>query len=70
MQLVHGQSRRPDLKRLLEDDLVHVVKRNAVIALANIGTEDAMEILQHYKDVDTGELSEYILWAIHRNAKR
>jgi epoxyqueuosine reductase QueG len=44
--------------------------RNAVIALANIGTREAMDVLQHYKDIDTGQLGEYIAWAIDRIAKR
>jgi len=29
-----------------------------------------MDILRHYKDIDTGNLGEYIAWAIDRVAKR
>ena len=65
-----GLARRPDLKRLMEDDRTLVMQRNAVIALANIGTEEAMEILRHYKDVDTGKLGKYLAWAMDRVAKR
>jgi epoxyqueuosine reductase len=61
-----GQIRRPGLEKLLEDDLTYVVKRNAVIALANIGTEEAMNTLRHYKDTDKGKLGEYVTWAIYR----
>lgn len=65
-----GLARCPDLKRLMEEDRMLVMQRNAVIALANIGTEEAMDTLKHYKDVDTGTLSEYLVWAIDRVAER
>jgi epoxyqueuosine reductase len=65
-----GLSRTPDLKGLIEKSNEFVMRRNAVIALGNIGTTEAMEILPHYKDIDTGKLSEYIAWAIHRITDR
>ncbi|UCC99228.1 MAG: epoxyqueuosine reductase [Phycisphaerales bacterium] len=65
-----GLARCPDLKRLMEDDRMLVMQRNAVIALANIGTEQAWHILRHYKDVDTGKLGEYLAWAIDQIAER
>ncbi len=65
-----GLARCPELKGLMENDRMPVMKRNAVIALANIGTEEAMDILRHYKDIDTGKLGQYIAWAIGRAAKR
>lgn len=40
-----GLARCPNLKELLEDSSKPVMQRNATIALANIGTEEALEIL-------------------------
>jgi epoxyqueuosine reductase QueG len=54
----------------MEDDRALVMQRNAVIALANIGTAEAMDILRHYKDIDTGKLDEYIVWAIEQSVER
>jgi hypothetical protein len=54
----------------MENAQTPVMKRNAVIALANIGTGEAMDILRHYKDIATGQLAEYIDWAIGRIAKQ
>jgi epoxyqueuosine reductase len=65
-----GLPRCPDLKGLMEDDRALVMQRNAVIALANIGTAEAMDILRHYKDIDTGKLDEYIVWAIEQSVER
>lgn len=65
-----GLARCPDLKELMENDRMPVMQRNAVIALANVGTGEAMDILRHYRDIDTGQLGEYIEWAIDRIAKR
>jgi len=59
-----GLPRCPDLKGLIEDGRTPVMQRNAVIALANIGTGEAMHILRHYKEIGTGKLDEYIAWAI------
>jgi epoxyqueuosine reductase QueG len=47
----------------MEHDGSPVMKRNAIIALANIGTAEALEFLRHYKDIDAGKLGEYIAWA-------
>jgi len=65
-----GLTRRPDLERLMENDRAPLMQRNAVIALANIGSEEAMDTLGRHKDTDTGQLGEYIAWAIDRIAKR
>ena len=65
-----GLTRSPELNGLMENDSEHVMKRNAIIALGNIGTRQAMDVLQHYRDINTGNLSEYIEWAIARIAKR
>ena len=65
-----GLTRCPDLEGLMENDRPPVMKRNAVIALANIGTGEAMDILRRYKDIDTGKLGEYIAWALDRAAER
>jgi len=42
-QTLGGLTRCPDLKELMEDDGMPVMKRNAIIALANIGTAEARE---------------------------
>ena len=63
-----GLTRCPDLKDLMENDRAPVMKRNAVIALANIGTVEAMDVLRQYRDIEAGEIGEYIAWAIDRVA--
>jgi epoxyqueuosine reductase len=65
-----GLAKCPDLKELMEDDRSLVMQRNAVTALANIGTGEAMDILRRYKGTGTGRLDEYIAWAVDRAAKR
>jgi epoxyqueuosine reductase len=67
---LRGLARCPNLRELMENAQTPVMKRNAVIALANIGTGEAMDILRHYKDIATGQLAEYIDWAIGRIAKQ
>ena len=69
-QMLGGLARSPELKGLLENDRSPVMQRNAVIALANIGTEQAMDILLQYRDIATGDLGEYIAWAIDRVGMR
>lgn len=69
-QTLGGLTRCPDLKGLMENDRTPVMQRNAIIALANIGTEEAMDLLRHHKDICTGSLAEYVAWAIDRAAKR
>ena len=69
-QTLGGLTRRPDLKRLMEEDRTLVMQRNAVIALANSGTEQAIEILRHHKDGHTGKLGEYLTWAMDRVTER
>lgn len=63
-------TRCPQLKGLMDNDRTPVMQRNAAIALANIGTAEAMEILRHYKNMNTGKLDQYIAWAIDRIAQR
>ena len=65
-----GPARCPDLTSLLEDDRAGVMRRNAIIALANIGTEEAMAVLQRHKRTDSGRLAEYFAWAIDRVTKK
>ena len=69
-QRLGGLARCPELKALMENDRTPVMQRNVVIALANTGTEEAMNILRPYKGIDTANLGEYIAWAIDRVAKR
>jgi len=59
-----GLARCPDLTRLLEDDRADVIRRNAIIALANIGTEEALAVLQRHRRTDSGKFAEYFAWAI------
>jgi len=65
-----GLTRCPDLRRLIEHGRADVMKRNAVIALGNIGTKEALDVLLHCRDRDTGELGQYFSWAIDRVTKR
>ncbi len=48
-QTLGGLTRCPDLKELLENEDRPVMQRNAVIALTNIGTEEAMDVLRRYE---------------------
>jgi epoxyqueuosine reductase len=63
---LEGLTRCPELEELMENDREPLMQRNAVIALANIGTEEAMDTLRRYKEIDTGRLREYIAWAIDK----
>lgn len=45
-KLLGGLERTPDLAALLEQDKVSEMRRNAAIALANIGTDEAMDVLK------------------------
>jgi epoxyqueuosine reductase len=69
-QTLGGLARCPELKGLIEHGCVPVMQRNAVIALANIGTVEALDMLRHYQDIDMGQLGEYIAWAIDQAVKR
>jgi epoxyqueuosine reductase len=64
-----GLTRCPDLRELMEGNAAPVMKRNAIIALANIGTAEALEFLRYYKDIDAGKLGEYIAWAFRPSCK-
>lgn len=68
-QTLGGLVRCPDLEALLENEHI-VMQRNAVIALGNARTEQAMDILRRYRDRHTGPLDTYIVWAMDRIAKR
>ena len=65
-QTLGGLPRCPELRGLLEDAHAPVMKRNAIIALANIGNPEALDILRRHRDMHTGKLAEYIAWAIQR----
>jgi len=65
-----GLTRCPPLKALLDNGRTPVMQRNAVTALANIGTAEAMDMLRHYQDIDAEKLGQYIAWAIDRIAQR
>jgi hypothetical protein len=54
----------------MENDRVPVMQRNAVIALANIGTGEAMDMLRHYEDRYTGKLGEYLAWALDQSREK
>ena len=69
-QTLGGLTRCPDLKGLLENDRMPIMQRNAVIALANISTAEAMDMLRHCKDIDTEKLGPYVAWASDRIAQR
>ena len=63
-QTLGGLARSPELKGLLETTQARTMQRNAVIALANIGTERALDILRRCRDMNAGYLGEYAEWAI------
>ncbi|MHC4502623.1 MAG: epoxyqueuosine reductase [Planctomycetota bacterium] len=65
-----GLARCPDLTGLLEDDRSPVMQRNAVIALANIGTGEAMDVLRRHEGSGAGKLDEYVAWAVDLVARR
>jgi epoxyqueuosine reductase len=67
--LLGGLKRCPDLKDLLENDHAPVMHRNAIIALANIGGAEALDMLQRYRTIAPEELDAYFAWAISRIAK-
>jgi len=67
---LRGRARCPELKGLLENDRAPVMQRNAVIALANIGTAEAVDMLRRYEDVEAGKLGRYVEWAIDRIVQR
>lgn len=59
-----GLARCPDLKALLENERMPVMQRNAIIALANIGTDGAIDIIRRYEGTNTGRLGHYRAWAL------
>ena len=69
-QTLGGLTRCPELKGLLENDDMPVMQRNAIIALANIGSEEALDLLRDYADMGKGNLAEYAAWAFKRIEKR
>lgn len=64
-----GLAACPDLEALLENEHP-VMQRNAVIALANVGTEQALDVLREYRRRHTGRLEAYIDWAVDRITQR
>jgi len=65
-----GLARTPDLADLIERSNEPVMVRNAIIALSNIGTPEAIEILRRYEDLHTEPFDGYIAWAIERITKK
>lgn len=65
-----GLARCPDLKQLLENAKSPVMQRNAVIALANIGSRKAADLLRQCKGIVAGRNNEYLAWAIARLTKQ
>jgi epoxyqueuosine reductase len=56
-----GLTRNPDLKSLVEQSDEFVMRRNAIIALGNIGGEEALRLLRSYgKGVPGGPLAAHI----------
>ena len=69
-RLLAGLARTPDLIGLLNNMRSPVMQRNAVIALANIGTAEAMDLIARFENNDDDRLDEYVSWAIDRAAQR
>jgi len=69
-QTLGGLARSPELKGLLEATQALTMQRNSVIALANIGTAEALDMLRQCRDMNAGQLGEYAEWAIGRIEKR
>jgi epoxyqueuosine reductase len=66
-----GLTRTPDLRCLVEQSDEFMMRRNAVIALGNIGNEEALRFLMSYgKSVSEKPLSMYIESAIARITAR
>jgi epoxyqueuosine reductase len=66
-----GLTRNPDLRSLIEQSDEFVMRRNAVIALGNIGGEGALYFLRSYgQGVPRGPLAEYIKSATARIIER
>jgi len=60
-----GLPRTPDLEDVLEHSGELLIKRNAVIALGNIGSEEALSILCSYRKKSSNEfLDPYVDAAI------
>jgi hypothetical protein len=63
-----GLERTPDLIGLLSVEQPEIVRRNAAIALGNIGKgrSEVLAALKEELDGASPELKEYFLWAIER----
>jgi len=63
-----GLERTPKLVGLLSAEHPEIIRRNAAIALGNIGRgrDEALAALIEYLDSASPELKEYFLWAIER----
>ena len=68
-RLLGGLDRCPDLEDILEKDHLPEMKRNAITALANIGTKRAIRILEYHKQNNTDNLATFIKQEIHRAYK-
>ena len=67
---LRGLDRCPDLNCLLRNESNPIMQRNAVIALSNIGTDAALDILRSYRDKAKPGMREYVAEAIVRMAER
>jgi len=63
---LQGLDKCPSLEGLLQKSAFPTMKRNALIALGNIGTPQAKDVLLRYADACPEELRDYLTWAIDR----
>ncbi|TFG61959.1 MAG: epoxyqueuosine reductase [Spirochaetales bacterium] len=61
-----GLEKCPDLAEMLRNGRVPVMQRNAIIALANIGTKEAKDTLQQNRGACSEALDDYLRWAFER----
>lgn len=63
-----GMQKNPQLLSLLSDEYPDVIRRNAAIALANIGSgkKEAFEALEHHIEGASDDLRDYFRWAMER----
>lgn len=68
---LRGLEKTPKLLPLLEESVPHLIRRNAAIALGNIGRgrEEAVAALQERVETGAGWLSEYFRWALEKTAR-
>lgn len=67
---LEGLDRCPDPGSILEQERHPIMQRNAVIALGNIGTDAALNVLRRHRDTTTPGLREYVAEAMVRIQER